>query len=267
MAKKRRRNQTFLAGGVIAVVIAVVAVLIGINASGGGAKSNTSAAAVTAASLDKLNAAVTLQDMKAAAENYTLTSVGGAYPSVISGPPITASGKPELLYLGAEYCPYCATERWPLVLALSKFGTFHNLSTIHSSATDVDPNTATFSFYKSTYTSPYLTFTPVEEQTVDQKPLQKPTTAQVAIQAKYDPNGYIPFLDFNGKAQFNGAELNAALLGGKSFQQIADSIAGGTSPLASSVIADAGVLVSMICHMTGGQPANVCSLFPKPITS
>jgi hypothetical protein len=32
-----------------------------------------------------------------------------------------------MLYIGAEYCPYCAAERWPLVMALSKFGTFSNL--------------------------------------------------------------------------------------------------------------------------------------------
>ena len=54
--------------------------------------------------------------------------------------PTRAAGKPEILYIGAEYCPYCATERWPLAVALSRFGTFTGLRGIHSSATDVYPS-------------------------------------------------------------------------------------------------------------------------------
>ena len=60
--------------------------------------------------------------------------------------------------MGAEYCPYCAAERWALVMALSKFGTFTDLQGTTSSATDTNPSTPTFSFYGSTYTSKYLSF-------------------------------------------------------------------------------------------------------------
>ena len=38
-------------------------------------------------------------------------------------PALTSGGKPEILYVGAEYCPYCAAERWAMVVALSRFGT------------------------------------------------------------------------------------------------------------------------------------------------
>ena len=41
--------------------------------------------------------------------------------------------------MGAEFCPYCATERWSVVMALSKFGTFSHLVGTTSSSTDVDP--------------------------------------------------------------------------------------------------------------------------------
>jgi len=30
-------------------------------------------------------------------------------------------------YVGGEYCPYCAIQRWALLVALSKFGSFTNL--------------------------------------------------------------------------------------------------------------------------------------------
>ena len=53
-------------------------------------------------------------------------------PASIDAPALTADGKPEVLYVGAEYCPFCAAERWPVVVALSRFGTWSGLS-----ATDV----------------------------------------------------------------------------------------------------------------------------------
>ena len=68
----------------------------------------------------------------------TLDQVGaGAVtgtPSRISGAPLTSGGKPEMLYMGAEYCPYCAAERWSMIVALSRFGTFNGLTTTRSAA-------------------------------------------------------------------------------------------------------------------------------------
>ena len=78
---------------------------------------------------------------------------------------LMVDGKPEILYIGAEYCPFCAAERWALVMALSKFGTFTGLKGTSSSAIDTNPSTPTFSFYGSTYKSPYISFVPVELQT------------------------------------------------------------------------------------------------------
>jgi len=66
-----------------------------------------------------------------------------------------ATGKPEVLYIGAEYCPYCAAERWALIVALGRFGTFSGLQTTTSSSTDIYPNTPTFTFRGATYTSDF----------------------------------------------------------------------------------------------------------------
>src|SRR5581483_1419549 len=43
--------------------------------------------------------------------------------AALTGP----NGRPEVLYIGAEYCPYCASERWSLIAALSRFGSFSGL--------------------------------------------------------------------------------------------------------------------------------------------
>ena len=47
---------------------------------------------------------------------------------------LTLNNKPEILYIGAEYCPFCAAERWSMIIALSRFGTFSNLHFMTSSA-------------------------------------------------------------------------------------------------------------------------------------
>src|SRR5215470_10368710 len=139
----------------------------------------------------------------------TLSKVGtGALPA--SGLPVkpitdtalTSANKPEMLYIGAEFCPYCAAMRWSMAVALSKFGTFGPLTGIHSSSTDVYPSTPTLTFHNQQYSSPYLTFTPIEHQTVSSKPLQPVSKAQQALWSKYDTNaqgqvGY-PFMDFRG---------------------------------------------------------------------
>lgn len=80
------------------------------------------------------------------------TSISGAEP--LKG----SHGLPEFLYVGGEYCPNCAAERWAMVNALSRFGTFQHLSQIHS----YEGNIATFSFEGSSYTSQYVDFVPRE---------------------------------------------------------------------------------------------------------
>jgi hypothetical protein len=97
-----------------------------------------------------------------------------------------------------------------MINALSRFGTFTGLTATHSSSTDTDPNTPTFTFYGSKYASKYITFTPVEESTnyrvgnstdtsVPYQTLQTPSSAQAALGKAYDPGSYIPFIDFGSK--------------------------------------------------------------------
>ena len=84
-------------------------------------------------------------------------------PTPVSGQPVLkVDGKPEVLYVGAEYCPFCAAERWPLIVALSRFGRFSELKDMQSAQLSVFPGTQTFSFVGSTYTSRYLAFAGVE---------------------------------------------------------------------------------------------------------
>jgi hypothetical protein len=209
----------------------------------------------------------------------TLNAVGAGGSSLsggikaISGAPLTANGKPEVFFDGAEYCPYCAANRWGMVVALSRFGTFTGLKTIHSSSTDTPANVSTFTFYGSTYTSKYITFTSVEETTnlPDAATgyygtLQTPTTAEQALLTKYDPaqsggsGSPIPFVDFGGKYAQGGdlGMLQPTSLTGN-WEKIAGDLKDPSTANAKAVDAAANFMTAAICELTNNQPATACT--------
>ena len=144
--------------------------------------------------------------------------------------------------MGSEYCPFCAAQRWAMVNAFSRFGTFTGLTTTHSSSTDTDPNTPTLTFYGSTYTSNYISLVTVELEhnyrignststSVAYAPLQTPTAAEEKLQTAYDPGTYIPFIDFGNKyAQVgNLSPLTPTMLDGLTWQQVATDMSNPSS--------------------------------------
>lgn len=201
-----------------------------------------------------------------------LDSVGAgaatAYPKALTGQPAltAADGKPRVLYVGAEYCPYCAAERWPMVVALSRFGTFSGLAQTASSSTDVFPSTATLSFHGASYSSSYLSFTGVETEDRQGKALDTLTAADQKTFGTYDyppyvagSNGAIPFVDLGGKYVVSGASYDPQVLHGLTHAQIASDLADPTSAVAKSVDGTANVITAALCNLTGGQPAAVCT--------
>ena len=159
-----------------------------------------------------------------------------------------------------------------MVNALSRFGTFTGLTTTHSSSTDVYPNTPTYTFYKSTYTSNYLTFTSVEESTNERQgnssstsvpyvTLQTPTAAQQALAQAYDPGGSIPFLDFGNKYVEVGnlSPLNPSMLAGKTWAQVAAAMNDPSSALGKAIVGNANYMTAGICKLTNNLPASACT--------
>jgi hypothetical protein len=178
----------------------------------------------------------------------------------VSGNPLTGpNGHPEVFYMGAEYCPYCAAERWPMIIALSRFGTFSGLKTTSSSSTDVYPNTPTFTFHGATYTSQYVDFVSVETTDRNQNPLESPTSAQQALVNQYDTAGSIPFVDFGNRYAFSGATYLPDVLGGMSWKAVADALLNPDSPQAKPILGSANLITAAVCKLTADQPATVCS--------
>jgi len=201
------------------------------------------------------------------------TGANEALPKLITGAPaLTANNKPSITYIGAEYCPYCATERWPMVIALSRFGTFSNLGVTHSSSTDVYPNTQTFSFHGSSYTSDYINFTAVETKSNipsagDFTTLDPLTTDEQNLLNTYDAAPYvpasgaggIPFIDFGGKFLVNGSTYDPSLLQGKTADDIASVLTDASNSTTQGIIGAANALTATICSLTNDTPSKVCS--------
>jgi thiol-disulfide isomerase/thioredoxin len=252
------RRRTFIAGGAVVVVLAIVLALVVVKLRSG--TSSAGSGPVTGTALP----ASVIRDV-ARVPASTLAAVGaGSVPSTvrtpvtaISGTPLTAGGKPEVLYIGAEFCPYCAAMRWSMAVALSRFGTLSPLRGIHSSSTDAYPHTATLTFYKSSYQSSYLAFTPVENETIDHAPLQSTTPAQQRIWNKYDPDNY-PFIDVGNKYMI-GVIYNPQVLHGKTWSQIAAALRNPSSPVAQGADGAANYLTAAICKVTSESPASVCA--------
>jgi Domain of unknown function (DUF929) len=262
------RRRVLITGGSVVAVIAIVVAFILIKVSSSPPPSSSSAAAS--------DAAVVKQITTIPASVLNQAGRGNVSPLIpVQGSPaaLTANGKPEMLYIGAEYCPYCAAERWSMAVALSRFGTLSGLHFIHSSATDAYPSTPTLTFHNSTYTSKYLTFTPVEWYTNvanasgTYPTLQVPNAAQMAIFSKYDAPPYVqatdkgsfPFIDIGNKYLLIGAQFLPTALKGMTWSQVAAAMRNPSSAVAKDVNAAANTLTAAICKATGGKPGNVCT--------
>ena len=99
--------------------------------------------------------------------------------------------KPVVFFYGAEFAPYAAAERWPMVLALSRFGTFDQLGLMQSSPTTAFANLNTFTFWQARYSSKYVVLQHVERYSAlnptggGYLKLEKPRGRQAAAVAKY----------------------------------------------------------------------------------
>lgn len=255
-----------LGGGALGIVIVAVIVVV-VVASGGHTGGGSGTPTATPVASDVLSA-VTQPDPAALASIGTggqsptgnLTRLPGA--SVQTG----RSGKPAVIYVGAEYCPFCAAERWVIVSALSRFGTFNHLDESTSSSTDAYPDTSTFTFVGASYTSSWVDFQPTELEGRDRKPLQSPSAQNADAFATYDKPPYtataqgFPFLDIGGRYTLSQTSFSPQLLQGLSWSEIASKLRNPSDPVAQAIFGNANILTAAICNATGNQPATVCSL-------
>ena len=281
--RAEQRRRILLASGAVVVVLAIVLtfVIVKLNSKPSSSSAQGLSNGPTGSALTAVVNKVT------SVPASTLDAVGSGSgvtgkPSTISGTTLMENGKPEMYYMGAEYCPYCAAERWAMIVALSRFGTFTGLSTVHSAVAngagtaEPDPNTPTWTFVHSTYSSPYLAFTPDEIQTNIPDPstgtyttLQAPTAAQQALVNKYDGSGgAIPFIDFGNHYMISGVSYDPGVLAGLSWSTIATDLSNPNSAVAKAVDGTANYITAAICKgLTNNQPASACTATVQSLES
>lgn len=263
----RRRSPRGPGGGngvwwIVISVIVVIGVALVVATMGGSSSSSNTAIKGRKPAPDALVKKVV--DVPAG----VLAKVGlgsAQMPTKLTG--ATVSSTPDVYYVGAEFCPYCAAERWAMLNSLSRFGTFSNLSITTSASDDVYPNTPTFSFYKSSYTSQYLKFGSVEVYdnggSNSRKTLEAPTANQQTV---WQANGSgFPFINFSGKYALKSPNFDVQVLQRKTRDQIAAALSDPTTDISKGAIGAANALTATICKLTNDQPASACTANVKAL--
>jgi hypothetical protein len=220
----------------------------------------------------------------------TFDEVGGADAGTSLTLPVVADSEgatpppagtpPEVLFVGSEFCPFCAAERWPLVVALARFGTFQVLHDTVSADASVFPSIQTFTFDGVRYSSPYVSLDGIElysNQVGSDRsylPLAHLTPAQSDLIAAASPRSSagsppVPFLDIGGKMSATSSGVSPALFVGLSLGQIADQVTHPPPPVGArgavvvpsvgrAILAAANQVTAGICLATDQRPAKVC---------
>jgi len=252
-ARKRaeKRRRLLAAIGAVAVVLSVVATLVTVKLTSTPVHQAASESAAPAVVMRQVTTVPT-----ALLSRVNPGQVATPLQEVrTSGPPLTINGKLAIVFVSEESCPFCAAERWPLTVALSHFGTWSRLGITKSSATDVYPDTATFSFRAARYRSAELTLRTTELTDNAGHPLQAQTPLDAKLIATYDvppyvnsvyQSGAVPFLDIGNQYILAGAQYDPQLLAGLSAAQIAGQLSNPSSPVAEAVDGAARVIVAAI---------------------
>jgi Domain of unknown function (DUF929) len=281
----RRRVAYAVVGGLAAVVIAAVALASSLGGRGAQAEggpyrppsvTGTYRLPASAVSLvEGVPVSALIANAQAELGRGRVTSPEKLPPAA---PPLSSGGRPEIMFICAEYWSKCAAERWAVVTALSKFGTFTTLEGTTSSATGASPKTPTFSFYGATYSSKYLALVTDELETNtdvgggEYPLLQPPTSQEMTTMKAWDRAPYttttlsLPFAYMGGKFLLTTAQYDASAISQTSFQAAASIMSSGTDPVSRHAEAAAGYLVADFCALTRGQPARVCSQVPSNLT-
>jgi thiol-disulfide isomerase/thioredoxin len=237
--RQRIRNLTIVVTAVVIIVSLIVGFYIALG-SNNSAMDKYDGQLVSAAHLADLYQ-VSHGAFGPSGSSLLVTSGSNANLQTATGAPYAANGKPVVVYIGADFCPYCAAERWALVISLSRFGNFSNLHYMNSASDEGDY--ATFTFSGSTYTSKYVSFQPFEQEDRNQAPKESVPTNYTAEFT----NSY-PYVNFGNSFILHTLIPDPQLLQGKNWTQIFTDIS--TSDTTGTTIQEgANAVTALICKI------------------
>lgn len=166
-------------------------------------------------------------------------------------------GKLPVFFMGAEYCPYSAAERWAIVRALQKFGQWTGLKQTISAARD-EPflNLPTYDFTEATYNSSQIDFVAREIENREFKPLQKLSKTEEKLVRQFNPEKTIPFLLIGGRFMQLEAGFTPKTFVGHTFRQTETELKKAESEIRKIIDAEANIIVALL--LVSGLPAELC---------
>ncbi len=179
-------------------------------------------------------------------------------------PALAGPGTPiPVFFLGAQFWPFCAAERWPLTRALMQFGTFSTLNEEHSTANGSGtsfPALPTYDLRTAKYDSQYVRLRVMEVADHEGKPLDQPDAEEQQWLNAFNPKGQWPFIMVNGQFTQIGPGYPPQVLAGQQFGDLRAALQGGTAtPATDAINREAATITRVICAADGGQPADVCA--------
>jgi len=260
-ARQKKRQQTRRLTIIITVIVIAVSIAVGIyfvsTANGSSPWDKYIGEPVNSSDMASL--------MSVSNQPYGPAATSAMQSDVVSygGPQFVANGKPVVVFVGGEFCEYCAVERWALIIALDRFGSFTNLHYMASASDEGDY--VTFSFVGSSYTSNYIVFRPYEAEDRSMSPLQTVPSNYSTIWNSFG-NGF-PFLDLGNTYVIKQSVLSYPdILAGKNWTTILNEIAISDS-VGLQIREAANLLTGVICKVTQGAPVAVCSASDITVSS
>jgi hypothetical protein len=177
-----------------------------------------------------------------------------------NGPAWTTNGAPVFYFLGSVACPYCSASSWAIALALQRFGTLSGTSYLHSSSTDVYPNTPEIVLASATLSNAPVALVVLES--TDDTTITVPTATSCtenAYVAAYDSGGSIPFLVIGGHYVHSGTIVDPSTLAGLSPQQVQGQLTNESGPAWQSISPAAYLMEAFLLKADGNQPAAVAN--------
>jgi len=268
-ATRRRRRAavwTWLAAGVVVALVGTL-VLVKVAQSGSLPRTTTSQTATSPTVLRQLTS---IPSSVFDTVGVTSSAVPITSPHAVDGLRhldfTSASGRrlPGVLFIGTEFCSFCAAERWALIAALSRFGKFEGLYDMDSSSLDFAPSTPSFTFNGVAYRSDYVVFRGYEVRSDVQttegyaRLMVLPARLRALERSLSGGEGY-PFVDIANVVVASQAAFSPLALSGLSRDEIATALSHPANPITKAIVASANYLTASICAADGQQPPEVCT--------
>jgi thiol-disulfide isomerase/thioredoxin len=182
----------------------------------------------------------------------------GKFIHVSDTPLETRTGKTLVFFAGAEFCQFCAAERWAIVEALKEFGTWETLLE-NFSEDDEYPKIPTFNFLKAKYSSSFVEFHALEISDKDFNNIENYYNDPYDMMEKYNPDHIVPFILIDGQFMQVGSGYSPKLFEGMDHKKIKEQLHDPLFIPGSVMKNEAKYLTALICSALKNKTKVICT--------